>query len=187
MGALAWRRWGATQRRANQTTTQGRPEGGVGLSVNRKWTIAIRPVVDQKPRKITKILGLNGKGFSVVTPYHKARSGFLYKMLMPLNIHKPGTHSDSVPAQGESRIAPESTCSSTTPRVLRRSRPYDRCERLPHERELRSAALRRWFSRCLACEIGERQHSEELARPVHDREPAHLGLSQLVSGLLQAS
>jgi len=102
-GGGALRRDALTKRRHKVGRKGGR------MSVNRKRTIAIRPVIDQKPRKITKIVGLNGKGFSVVTPYHKARSGFLYKMLMPLNIHKPGTHSDSVPAQGESRIAPEST------------------------------------------------------------------------------
>jgi hypothetical protein len=52
---------------------------------SRRWTVAIRPAEGQEPRKITKILGLNGDGFSVVTPYHKAKSGFLYKHLMDLN------------------------------------------------------------------------------------------------------
>lgn len=51
---------------------------------NHRWTIAIRPAAGREPRKITKIIGLNGDGFSVVTPYHKARSGFLYKVLMDL-------------------------------------------------------------------------------------------------------
>jgi hypothetical protein len=45
-----------------------------------KWTIAIRPSAGQPPRKITKIIGLNGGGFSVLVPYHKAKSGFLYKL-----------------------------------------------------------------------------------------------------------
>lgn len=45
-----------------------------------KWTIAIRPSAGQPPRKVTKIIGLNGGGFSVLVPYHKAKSGFLYKL-----------------------------------------------------------------------------------------------------------
>jgi hypothetical protein len=44
-----------------------------------RYTIAIRPGINQVARKITKIIGLNGDGFSVITPYHKARSGFLFK------------------------------------------------------------------------------------------------------------
>jgi hypothetical protein len=52
-------------------------------SRDKKWTIAIRPSVGQLPRKITKIIGLNGGGFSVLVPYHKAKSGFLYKL--PVN------------------------------------------------------------------------------------------------------
>lgn len=47
---------------------------------DRNWTIAIRPSAGQPPRKITKIIGLNGGGFSVLVPYHKAKSGFLYKV-----------------------------------------------------------------------------------------------------------
>jgi hypothetical protein len=47
---------------------------------DRKWTIAIRTAPGQPPRKITKIIGLNGGGFSVLVPYHKAKSGFLYKL-----------------------------------------------------------------------------------------------------------
>jgi hypothetical protein len=46
----------------------------------RKWTIAIRPAEGSQARKITKIIGLNGGGFSVLAPYHHARSGFLCKM-----------------------------------------------------------------------------------------------------------
>jgi hypothetical protein len=54
------------------------------MSTNRKRTIAIRPAPGKDLRKITKIIGLNGDGFSVLAPYHKARSGFLYKHLMDL-------------------------------------------------------------------------------------------------------
>jgi hypothetical protein len=50
----------------------------------RKWTVAIRPQTGETLRKITKIIGLNGDGFSVLTPYHRARSGFLFKHLMDL-------------------------------------------------------------------------------------------------------
>jgi hypothetical protein len=56
---------------------------------DRKWTIGIRPAKGEAVRKITKIIGLNGKGFSVLTPYHKAKSGFLYKHrinLLPLGV-----------------------------------------------------------------------------------------------------
>ena len=51
---------------------------------DRKWTVAIRPRTGDALRKITKIIGLNGDGFSVLTPYHRARSGFLFKHLMDL-------------------------------------------------------------------------------------------------------
>ena len=54
------------------------------MAVNRKWTVAIRTAEGQKPRKLTKVIGLNGQGFSVLTPYHTARSGYLYKMPMDL-------------------------------------------------------------------------------------------------------
>jgi hypothetical protein len=47
---------------------------------DRNWTIAIRPSARTTPHKITKIIGLNGGGFSVLVPYHKAKSGFLYKL-----------------------------------------------------------------------------------------------------------
>jgi hypothetical protein len=47
---------------------------------DRNWTIAIRPSDGQPPRKITKIIGLNGGGFSVLAPYHNAKRGFLYKL-----------------------------------------------------------------------------------------------------------
>ncbi|HXY13351.1 MAG TPA: hypothetical protein VEI26_02505 [Terriglobales bacterium] len=56
----------------------------MGKKSTHKWKIAIRPTEGQEARKITKIIGLNGDGFSVVTPYHKARSGFLFKHLMDL-------------------------------------------------------------------------------------------------------
>lgn len=48
-----------------------------------KWTIAIRPNPDAPARKITKIAGLNGAGFSVIAPYHSARSGSLAKLPHP--------------------------------------------------------------------------------------------------------
>jgi hypothetical protein len=54
------------------------------LDGERKWTIALRPVDGERPRRITKIVGLNGGGFSVIAPYHKSRSGFLYKL--PVNL-----------------------------------------------------------------------------------------------------
>src|ERR1700730_7932890 len=54
------------------------------MNSNRKWTIAIRPAPGEELRKITKIIGLNGDGFSVLAPYHKARSGYLNKHLMDL-------------------------------------------------------------------------------------------------------
>jgi hypothetical protein len=54
------------------------------MSSDRKWTIAIRPSTTGALHKITKIVGLNGDGFSVLAPYHQARSGFLYKHLMDL-------------------------------------------------------------------------------------------------------
>ena len=50
------------------------------MSEPRKWTLALRRSQDEVPRKITKIVGLNGDGFSVMAPYHKARSGALFKL-----------------------------------------------------------------------------------------------------------
>jgi hypothetical protein len=50
------------------------------MSANRRWTVALRPTKDQPARKITKVIGLNGDGFSVLAPYHMARSGFLFKL-----------------------------------------------------------------------------------------------------------
>lgn len=56
------------------------------------WTIAVVPEGSNTPRKLTKIMGLNGSGFSVLTPYHKNRSGFLFKMpVEPRKALEPGT------------------------------------------------------------------------------------------------
>ncbi|MGA2075414.1 MAG: hypothetical protein ABSH52_18145 [Terriglobia bacterium] len=63
----------------------------MSIGGDRKWTVAIRPASGERPRKITKILGLNGGGFSVLAPYHKARSGFLFKQLVRPNIQGPYT------------------------------------------------------------------------------------------------
>ena len=62
------------------------------MSGTRKYTIAIRPSQDENVRKVTKIIGLNGDGFSVLAPYHKAREGFLFKMPVDPRVHKPGQH-----------------------------------------------------------------------------------------------
>jgi hypothetical protein len=58
----------------------------------REVTIAVRPAAHLQPRKITKIIGLNGNGFSVLVPYHQARSGFLFKMPIDPSLHEPGPH-----------------------------------------------------------------------------------------------
>jgi len=52
------------------------------MSTKNKWTIAIKYDSKEPARKVTKIIGLNGKGFSVLTPYHKEHSGYLFKMLV---------------------------------------------------------------------------------------------------------
>jgi hypothetical protein len=58
-----------------------------------KWTVAIRPAAGKPLYKITKIISLNGGGFSVLTPYHKARSGFLFKQVInPQVFRKAGEH-----------------------------------------------------------------------------------------------
>jgi hypothetical protein len=62
------------------------------ISEKGSWTIAIQPTPDAPVRKITKIIGLNGGGFSVLTPYHKAKSGFVWKMPVPADMDDPGTH-----------------------------------------------------------------------------------------------
>jgi hypothetical protein len=59
------------------------------MNAGRKWTIAIRPALGQQPRKITKIIGLNGDGFSVLAPYHQARSGYLFKLPVDPSIQGP--------------------------------------------------------------------------------------------------
>ena len=59
------------------------------MTSDRKWTIAIRPASGEAAHKITKVIGLSGTGFSVLTPYHKSKSGFLYKHrinLLPLGV-----------------------------------------------------------------------------------------------------
>ena len=62
------------------------------MDEKRGWTIAIQTTDGSPVRKITKILSLNGKGFSVLAPYHKAKSGFLWKMPLPANVDEPGKH-----------------------------------------------------------------------------------------------
>jgi len=62
------------------------------LSGKRDVTIAVRPAVDHPARKITKIVGLGGSGFSVLVPYHKAQNGFLFKMPVGPSVHTPGPH-----------------------------------------------------------------------------------------------
>lgn len=51
-----------------------------------KWTVAIKSSTSGKLHKITKIISLNGGGFSILTPYHKARSGVLFKQTVNPNI-----------------------------------------------------------------------------------------------------
>lgn len=58
-----------------------------------KWTVAIRPSAGKPLYKITKIISLNGVGFSVLTPYHNAHSGFLFKQVInPQVMLKAGEH-----------------------------------------------------------------------------------------------
>jgi len=52
----------------------------------KSWTVAIRPTAGAEPRKITKIVSLVDGGFSIVTPYHRARNGFLAKLPMPRGV-----------------------------------------------------------------------------------------------------
>jgi hypothetical protein len=49
------------------------------LKGNHQWTIAIRPAIGEKPRKITKVASLAGDGFSILVPHHKAKTGYLFK------------------------------------------------------------------------------------------------------------
>jgi hypothetical protein len=71
----------------------------------RSWTIAIRPTVGADPRKITKVVSLKDGGFSVLTPYHQAQSGYLAKMPMPVGV---GPHfinwSEGVTFTAENRV-----------------------------------------------------------------------------------
>lgn len=56
------------------------------------WTIAIRPSVGQPLYKITKIISLEDGGFSVLTPYHKAQSGYLFRKPVDLDLQIQGTN-----------------------------------------------------------------------------------------------
>jgi len=49
------------------------------LKDSSRETIAIRPANGKKPCKITEIAGLEGNGFSILVPCHKAHTGFLFK------------------------------------------------------------------------------------------------------------
>ena len=58
-----------------------------------KWTVAIQPGAGKPLYKITKIISLNGGGFSILAPYHKAHSGFLFKQpIYPRMFDKAGVH-----------------------------------------------------------------------------------------------
>jgi hypothetical protein len=75
-------------------------------SCSRKsWTVAIRSKAGAEPRKITKIVSLVDGGFSIVTPYHRARSGFLAQLPMPIGV---GPHvirwSEGITFSAESRV-----------------------------------------------------------------------------------
>jgi hypothetical protein len=61
------------------------------ISESRATTVAVLSEEASVPRKITKIVGLNGGGFSVLAPYHEARSGFLCKMPVDPAVVDPGT------------------------------------------------------------------------------------------------
>lgn len=60
------------------------------------WTIAIRPKDGEPLRKITKIISLNGKGFSVLSPYHKAKEGYLVKQPVDPRRRTAGVHDVTV-------------------------------------------------------------------------------------------
>jgi hypothetical protein len=53
-----------------------------------KWTVAIRPTKGGRFRKITKIIGLNGAGFSVLSPYHSAKQGIVLKQAVVPEMHQ---------------------------------------------------------------------------------------------------
>jgi hypothetical protein len=61
----------------------GMSKNKVRRDTPRNWTIGVRPGPNQVVRKVTKIVSLGGNGFSVLTPYHKAQSGYLFKMPVP--------------------------------------------------------------------------------------------------------
>lgn len=71
----------------------------------KSWTIAIRPTVGAQPRKITKVVSLKDGGFSILTPYHRAQTGYLAKMPMPNGV---GPHfrnwSEGITFTAESRV-----------------------------------------------------------------------------------
>lgn len=52
----------------------------------KSWTIAIRPTLGAEPRKITKVVGLKDGGFSILTPYHYVKGGYLAKLPMPKGV-----------------------------------------------------------------------------------------------------
>jgi hypothetical protein len=72
----------------------------------KSWTIAIRPTVGAEPRKITKVVSLKDGGFSVLTPYHQAKSGYLAKMPMPKDVAGPHFRrwSEGVTFTAENRV-----------------------------------------------------------------------------------
>lgn len=57
--------------------------------MSHEWTVAIRPATGEKLRKITKIIGLSGNGFSVLVPYHKAHTGYLFKQPVTPGVPRP--------------------------------------------------------------------------------------------------
>jgi hypothetical protein len=71
----------------------------------KSWTVAVRPTVGAEPRKITKMVSLKDGGFSLLTPYHQAKSGFLAKLPMPKDM---GPHfrlwSEGVTYTAENRV-----------------------------------------------------------------------------------
>jgi hypothetical protein len=59
------------------------------VKLSHEWTVAIRPAAGAKPRKITKIAGLEGGGFSIFVPYHKAQTGYLFKHPVIPGVREP--------------------------------------------------------------------------------------------------
>jgi hypothetical protein len=71
----------------------------------KSWTIAVRPAIGVEPRKITKIVSLKDGGFSILTPYHQAKSGYLAKLPMPKGLGPHLRHwSEGVTFTAESRV-----------------------------------------------------------------------------------